>query len=319
MSVMRRLKKQDGAALLSVMLFLIMLGMLGLSMATLVVSDAQVETLRADKLRAFYAAHSGLEYGIKRFLTSNVRHLRNWREQVDTGGGTYCVVSAYLESSTKVRIEALGYAGKTMSKLQKNIEFIDVSRYAVYATGKVEYTVAKEWPFFFHHHSAGLIYENAPVMPIFDLDELRQLAKPNRYYPGDLVVNHFFNFSPRRITFVEGNIYFVSWNWFNFGHFVSMGDVIFQSAWLPFSTTFGTVLQPTRGKQFVSKKSIFNRSFVGGIITNGNVIGSSNGAKFPYAGKLVVFHHRNTILHLMRYSVNGGPLVIAKSRWDQIR
>ncbi len=318
MSVISHIRDEKGGTLLVIMFFIIFMGAMGASLVTLVVSNARTENIHADELRAFYAAQSGLEYGIRRIMESDVTSLFDWTENVDAGDGLHTIVTANFLSGHRVRIQATGYSTRITRRIQRTINYIDVSEYAVYASGSVEYTVTKEWPNLFGSNDPSLVYQNAPVMPIFELDELRNLAKPSSYFDGNLVVDNLFNFSPRRITFVEGDLSFVSWNWFNFGNFVSMGDVLFDSAWLPFTTSFGTVYQPVPGKRFVSNRSFFNRSFIGGIISNGDVIGSSNGATAPFWGKLYVFHHRSTILDLMSHSLNGGPLLILNNRWENL-
>ncbi len=308
------LKNEHGGALLSTLFVLLIIGMIAMSAVTMIVADSKNEILAAEERQAFYAAQSGLEYGIKRVMISDETNLSNWSETIPTGNGTVCTVTAQFINDSTVTIQAVGKTTRFVKRLQKTINFIDVSRYAIYARGRVRYTLTNTWPRIFSHNP-GLIRQNAPVMPIFDLDELRNLARPNRYYRNNLVIRWFFTFSPRRITFVEKNLRFSAWSWGTFGHFVVMGNVTQQSGWIPFVPISATVYQPVAGKVF--RKSGWAPFFYGGIITNGDVIGG-NRWTFFYLRNLHVFHNRNTIRRFMDYSINGGSLLIHRSRWENL-
>lgn len=314
-------KSEKGGALFASVFFLILLGMMGISLITMTLSDQKMNTVEGKERQAFYATQAGIEYGMRRIFEADPSSFSDWSETVQVGNGLSCEVSAQFLSGNRFRIQVSGSNSIASKRLEKEIEYIDVSDYAIYTSGTVTTTIASPWPphsIFFIQHHPELVYQHATIMPIFDLDELRDMSKPNGYHDGDFTVSSVFNFPPNHLTFVEGNLTFAHWNWFGWGNFVTMGNVSIKSAWLPLSTTFGTVYQPVAGKTLISQKSFFRRSFIGGIITNGDIIGSSNGAHFPYWGKLTVFHHRNTIVNFMRLSLNGGPLLINRSRWTNL-
>ncbi len=313
-----KLKNQNGAALLSTVFFLILLGMIGMSLVTMLVADSRLGMLNSEARKAFYAAHSGLEYGIKTVFVTDPTSLSDWSETVDTGDGTTCEVSAEFLSNNRVRIRAEGHSARFAERLEKVINYIDISEYAVYTSGNVQNVVAHEWPpssIFSIPNNPALVYQNAPVMPVFDPDELRENSKPNGYKSGDYTVTSIFNFPPKRTIFVEGNLTFDSWSWLNWGHFTVMGDVVANGPWLPFSTVYGTVYQPNAGSQFTSPPSLLRRSFIGGVILNGSITGNN---WILGSSNLFVFHYRPVIINFMRYSLNGGPMVIENSRWDNL-
>ncbi len=312
------IKNQEGSALIAVVFLLMLIAMMSITMLTITVSDTRMGMLRAEQVRAFYAAQSGLEYGIKRVLLSAPDQLHGWSEEINTGNGTTCKVQVVFLGNNRFQVRANGYSQKFVKKLSQTLSYIDVSRYAIYTTGNVSRVVAHPWPphgFFFISHYPSLVYAHAPVMPKFDLDELRQLSLPNGYHSGNYVVNSIFHFPPNKFVFVERNLTFQHWNWFGWGHFVARGWVKFKSPWLPFSATFGTVYQPTPGKRLTSQISLFRRSLIGGVISNGNV----RGAPWLFgSSNLYVFHHRNTMIRFLRHSVNESPLVFRQSRWENL-
>jgi len=312
------IKREEGSALIAVVFLMMLIAMMSVTMLTITVSDTRMGMLHAEQRRAFYAAQSGLEYGIKRVLLSDPTHLYDWMEEIDTGNETTCKVRVEFLSHNRFRVTAKGRSSKFVKKLSQTLTYIDVSKYAIYTTGNVSRVVAHPWPpssIFFIPHYPSLVYTNAPVMPKFDLDELRNLSLPNGYHSGNYVVGSVFHFPPNKFVFVEKNLTFQHWNWFGWGHFVARGRVKFKSAWLPFSATFGTIYQPTPGKRLTSQISLLRRSLIGGVITNGNI----QGAPWLFgSSNLYIFHHRNTMIKFLRHSVNESPLVFTDSRWENM-
>jgi hypothetical protein len=314
-------ENEKGAALLSILLFIILMGMMSASLAILVVSETRVTGLNADERRAFYAAHSGLEYGIRRIMEypgtagNSLSNLNNSSENLDTGSGTSCTVSFNVISTDSVIINAIGRSQRYKKRLQHQLKLIDVSQYAIYTTGTVDnYTYCARY--LFSSHDPSLLYQNATIMPLFDLESLRNQARPSNYYNGNLSLSGYVTLSPWNSIFTEGDLTLTSWNWLNISaSFIVRGDIYFNSAWLPFATNFGVVYQPEAGRNFTCSSSFLGRSVIGGIISNGNIIGSDNYHWLLRPGKLNVFYYPITIRSFMINSVNGGPLLIKKSLW----
>ncbi len=309
MSVIRRLLKDErGGGLLITLLFIVFLGIIGVSMATLVVADTQMQVLNVGKRRAFYAAQSGIEYGIRGIMeyavsNSSLNSINNYSETVQTGGGSYCIVRLNVVNSTTVSIEATGYSQNFAETIEKEFSYIDVSYYAIYTTGEARYI--RTIP-------SGRIRENATHMPLFDHDELRDLARPTQYFTGNLNLNWPFVFT-RDITYVEGNLSFGRFNWANRGNFVARGNVRINTSWLPLGFTVGTIYQPVAGRTFQCQWQLLWRELNGGLITNGDITGTSR-HWWPF--RFTVRHNRNNINDLLQYTVNGGPLIITGSTWE---
>ncbi len=308
MYVIDRFNNEKGAVLLNTLLFMMFLGIMGITMATLVIADSKMQVININERQAFYAAQSGLEYGIRGVMeyavdNSNLSSLHNYRETIITGNGSQCEVRINVMSGDRIQIIASGKTGTYSRTLRKTIDYIDVSNYAIYTTGQARYI--RTFP-------PNLIYENAQYMPKFDLNELRDLARPLHYYSGNLTINHVFTFS-QDVMFIEGDLSFGQMNWYNYGSFVVRGDVLIQTSWFPLGSTNGVIYQPEAGSRFLSQWNFLWRSLRGGIISNGDVIGTTR----PWwMYRFWVIHDRDRINDFMQYSVNGGPLIITSSRWE---
>ncbi len=309
---MRGINLQDerGAALLASVFFIMLLGMIGLSLVTLTVADSQSEVISSGERQAFYAAYSGLEYGIKRVLTDASYY--DWSETVETGGDLYSDVSVEFLGENLVRVRSNGHSSKFVKRLERTIDYIDVSQYAVYASGDVDYTFTNVWPNLLSNNTS-LVYQHAPVMPIFDLDELRNLALPSRYYSGNLNILFSFTPQPNMMTFVEGHMHILA-NILtaneDYGYFTVMGDV-HQNI----SGVTAVIYQPVAGKTY--RQTLLGVYLAGGLITNGDVIGGSKWTLL-YLNNLHVFYNQAKLRDFLHYSINGGPLVIRRNRWTNL-
>ncbi len=300
------LTNQRGVILLGLLIFIFFMGMIILSLLTLLTAEARLQVLDINKKRALYAAHSGIEYAMRSIneyavTNSNLFALNNYKEDIKTGSGTHCVITIQTNGKDKLIIKAVGYSKNFTKVIEKRVDYIDIAKWAVYATGKVKYI--KTIP-------SGKIYQNAKYLPLFDKDYLIKLAKPNNYYPSNLYLNSVFSFI-KDIAFVEKNLTFGVFNWMNVGNFVVGGNVRIKSSWLIFGSTSGTIYQFNPNSQFLCEWQFIWRSLNGGIITNGNVIGTN---KPFFSFRFRVYYNRSKITSLLRYSVNGGPLIYNSAR-----
>lgn len=308
MSEIKLIQDERGTALLVTLIFIFSLGIIVMSLAALVTADARVEILNAGERRAFYAAQSGIDYAMRSINeyaanNSNINSLDNYSEDLDTGNNTHSLIHFDVIGTDSVKIQATGYSQNYAKVIQKRIRFIDVASYAIYTKGKANYI---------RSNPAGLIMANATHMPFFDLDDLRDLAKPNQYYSGNLTLNSVFSFN-REVLFVEGNLTFGRFNWINKGIFVAGKDVLIKSSILPFGTTVGAILQLDEKKDFLCQWQFLWRTLNGGLIAHGDVTGTSNHQR-PF--RFTVIHNRSRINNLLRHTVNGGPLIFTTSTWD---
>ncbi len=291
---------------------IIILGVIAINLTTLVLADTQIQLLNTGTRHAFYAAQSGIEYGVRYALeyaanNSSMSGLDNYEEVLDTGNGTSCTVTIDVGYDADISIVAVGLSQNSVKTIQKTINYINVADYAIYTSGTVRNM--RTIP------SNGVTLENASIMPKFDLDVLRDEARPSQYFSGNLNLNYPFTFS-RSISFVEQNLTFGRFNWANVGSFVVRGDVLIETSYLPLGFTDGVIYQPETGTTFQSEWQLLWRELEGGVISNGDLNGT-NRTNLPF--RFTIRYNRSRINDLMRYSVNGGPLVITGSQWTIVQ
>lgn len=311
MSAIEKIKSEDGFALLNTLIIILFLGLMAVTVSKLVVIDIKEQAANMNKTRAFYAAQSGIEYAIKGLeksapYYSNMAVFNNYKENISTGGGTSCIVKIFTHGIDSIRIVARGISGDESKIIIKGIRYIDISRYAVYASGDVKYV--RTIP-------SGRIMKNAPKMPLFDMDKLRNLAKPGFYFPKNLIIKTPFNFYSKNFVFVENNLIFKKFTWFNSGNYVVGHHILLQKSWLPFGSNWGTFYLPNPNSRFDSQWMLIARFLIGGMIVNGDVRGTDRPFWFY---RYTVIHNRTYINNLMKLSVNEGPLVFWNGSWTQI-
>ncbi len=300
-------ENEKGVILIGLLIYIFFIGLIILSLLKLLTAEAITQVLDINKKRAFYAAQSGIEYamrGINEYAVHNstLLGLNNYHEDLNTGPGTHCKITIRLNGSNSFEITALGYSKNYAQKIVKKVNYIDVAKYAVYATGRVRYVRTIPW---------GKIYQNAKYMPVFDKDELINMAKPGHYYPNNLYINSVFSFT-NSLIFVGRDLTFGTYNWMNIGTFVVGRNIHIKSSFGIFGATSGVFYQFNRGSRFVCDWQFIWRALFGGMIVNGNVYGT-NVVWLPFRYR--VYYNRNTITRFLRYSVSGGPLIYTKTQW----
>lgn len=311
MFAIKQLKREDGFGMLNTLIVIMFFGMMGSTLVILLTSDSRMQAINTERIRAFYAAHSGIEYCIRSISESAARsvsmgQLHNYSETLDAGEGVRCEISIRLMGSDSLEITSTGFTNLAVHTLKKAVNYTNVSDYAVFATGTVNHV--RTIP-------ANRIKQNAEKFPLFDYDELRNLAKPARYFSNNLIINGFF-YNTRKVTFVEKNLIFGRFSWFSFGNFVTGGNTLIKTSWFPFGFTRGNILQFNEGSLFLSQVQFLWREIYGGLIINGDVTGTSNPHWFY---RFTVRHNRGYMNQLLRYSVNGGPIVLNRSTWSVVQ
>jgi len=305
---------QRGFALLNTLIFLILMGMMAISMVTIVLADKKIHAFNLNDRQAFYAAQSGIEYAMRAVsvhaagMNSNsatITSLHGHTETLILGNGAACDIQLNFTGTTQFEILATGSTENRTKRLRKTVNYIDVATYGIYVAGSASLISTSP---------SGKILQSAAFMPRFDLDVLRDLARPAHYYSGNLTVNSVFAIS-RDVVFAEGDITFGTFNWINNGNWVAGDDMTINSNFLPLGVTNGTMYLPNPGGNFLCKFQILGRYLIGGLIANGNAVGSSV-AFWPF--RFLVIYDRENINDLLQHSVNGGPIIYTGSTWEMI-
>ena len=249
-------KSERGALLVTVIVFIVFVSVLGLVVGTLTTSENKMQLVQGEEQKALYAAQSGLEYGIKQVLSADT--LSDWTEDnINVNDQTTVKVQVEQTDPTTIVVRAWGKSHRYVKELETTLadmDTSDVSKYAIYSAGQVSNAVTVDS--LSASHRQGLIYQNAKVMPQFDLDALRAAAQESgTYYEGDLVVNNSFSPPDNAIVFVEGKTRFVKGNWSGNVHFVSNGDVVFNPSWKNSAPVHMTIYQPEAGAQLYIQPS----------------------------------------------------------------
>ncbi len=300
-------ENEKGVILIGLLIYIFFIGLIILSLLKLLTAEAISQVLDINKKRAFYAAQSGIEYAMRGINEHAVHNstllgLNNYHEDIDTGPGTHCKITIRLNGPDYFEIIALGYSKNYVQKIVKKVHYIDVAKYAVYATGRVRYVRTIPW---------GKIYQHARYMPVFDKDELIEMAKPGHYYPHDLKIKSIFSFTTD-LVYVGRDLTFGIYNWINIGNFAVGRNVRIKSSFGIFGVTSGVFYQFNPGSRFLCEWQFIWRSLFGGLVVNGDVYGT-NIPWLPF--RYTVYYNRNTITRFLRHSVNGGPLVYTKTQW----
>ncbi len=230
------LRSQKGNMTTTVVGVIMMLATLGVILATLSSSDSTLQLFQQEEQRAFYAAQSGLEYGLKRYLASDDVNEFTLND-LNIGGGVTADIRL-TEKNGRVIITATGKTQKAVKKVQTVISGADsnyIPDYAVFSDSPVSNVVTVDS--IKGKQNPALLYQNAPTLPKFDLGELKKLSKVTRkdgksyYYDGDLTVDESFNPPPNTIVYAEGKITFKKGKWDGAVYFVANGDAAFADSW----------------------------------------------------------------------------------------
>ncbi len=230
------LNSQKGNMTTTVVGVIMMLATLGVILATLSSSDSTLQLFQQEEQRAFYAAQSGLEYGLKRYLASD--EVQDFTVSDLTIGSGVSADISLKEKNGQVIITSTGKAQKAAKTVQTVISGTDsnyIPDYAVFSDSPVSNVVTVDS--IGGAQNTKLLYQNAPTLPKFDLSKLKTLAKKVRqdgnsyYYNGDLTVDEDFDPPPNTIVYVEGKTTFKKGKWDGPVYFVSNGDAAFADSW----------------------------------------------------------------------------------------
>ncbi|KAA3617281.1 MAG: hypothetical protein D8M58_03155 [Calditrichaeota bacterium] len=282
--------QEHGGALITIVSVVLILATLGFILATVSSSSSTLQMLESEEQRSFYAAQSGMEYGLKEYLAAD--DIEDWSvEGMYAGDGVTSNVSMSVnEVTNEVVITSVGVSSRSTNTLETVISKTDsnnVPDYAVYSKKPVLGVVTKDS--LAEEGDAGLVYENAPAAPVFDMDKLRTLAQATQddgnsyYYEDDLVIGEDFNPPDGTIVFTEGKLTFAKGSWEGNVHFVAMDDIAFQSTWRNSDDVKMTVYLGEPNKKVWIEPRDYDDDPVEFDITDGEVIPQE-----PYAAQITI-------------------------------
>ncbi len=312
MFAIKPIKDERGMMLLNILFFILFLGIMGAAITTMVIADYKMQSVNLARPRALYAAESGVEYalrGVMEYAVANASlgGLHGYNETMQAGGGTEAEITLSLIGQDSLVITSIGRTANFSQTVTKGINYIDVSNYAIYSTGSISNVRVS---------GGGLGKKShATHMPKFELEELRERARPLHYFPGNLTINSPFTFV-NDLAFVENDLLINNYNFIFLsgviGTFVAGRNITLNSTLLSFYN--GLFYQPNPGS-FSALGSWRLYYIDGGLIVNGNVSGRSY--FWGILKNTLVHYNRTRINGFMQHSVNGGPLVVFNSRWNR--
>jgi len=100
---------QHGHVTTTIVSVVLMLSVLGVIVASIVSSDRRGQMFEADEQRAFYAAQSGLEYGIKKYVADPKEDPDEFEiDDLDLGDGITADVTMQKMGNDQIRFTAIG-------------------------------------------------------------------------------------------------------------------------------------------------------------------------------------------------------------------
>lgn len=322
-----RVKSEKGGALLITIIIIIALGLIGISAITFLNSDARISRFTAGERQAFYAAQSGLEYGISRFLGSD--SVADWSEQLPAGNSANCDVSAEFLGGNQVRIVSTGTKNNFAKRMETLIDYEDnyvdinmISSYAVYAGGNVVNVKAVDEN---GVENSSLIQQNAAV-PNFDLDALRSKADAV-YTKGHVELKDIAkNANDGDLIFVDGDLKVSNVKeWPGQLFLVVTGKVEFTPGFNnnPKSSDLNMIIyQPYANYEMDSKDDKspheeHTNQFKGGIITHGSINGNTHkGSGGEKKDQRLVIEIDQDLLHrFLNIAKNKSSFTIKKMTW----
>lgn len=283
-------KSEKGSTTIVVISVILLLASLGVILAKLISSESILQVLDAQNQRAFYSAQSGLEYGVKKYLAADDVKAFSVKD-IDVGSGLTADVNLTVNAANNsVTVTSVGKTEKstiTVSKTitQTNLNYIP--SYAVFSAKPISNIIAKDSSS--GKASIALIYQNAPKVPKFDLNKLRELAKKTKqngkayYFKDDLTVDDDFNPPDGTIVFTEGKLKFKSGNWNGKVNFVAMDNISFKPSWRNSKDVDMVLYLPNPDKKIWIEPGEYDDDPVKFEVDDGEVV-----PKEPYAASITI-------------------------------
>jgi len=284
------LKSEKGSTALTVVAIVIILATLGVMLASINSSESILQVLDAQNQRAFYSAQSGIEYGVKKYLTDD--QVKPFEEKnVEVGPGMTADVSLSVDDKNNTAtILSVGKTEKSATSVQKTILQTDLSympAYAAYSPKPIVNVAAKDS--IKGKKDKKLIYQNAPRAPKFDLDNLRTAAKQvqsdgkSYYFAGDLTVDADFNPPDGTVVFTEGKLKLKSGKWAGKVNFVALDNISFSPSWRNSNDVNMTLYLANSDKKIWVEPGNYDDDPIDFDVDDGEVV-----PKEPYAASITI-------------------------------
>lgn len=298
----------------------------GFVLVSLAGNNARSLSVDIASARAFYASQSGIDFGVRRSLTTGNWHWSVTNEPI--GSGT---VSVHAEDSTvypalhdTLQVRVIGTLGVATSRQTYRMKLTDISGFAVYISGSLNDVIINDSA---GNPSPGLARDYASELPEMDTERLKQMAmSQGHYFSGSLSVSNgasyptgvdanFYHPRPDgipsdtpNVVYIEGNLE-VKNSGQIFGIVVVEGDVTLKNS----QKLEGVLYLPSPVSVVQQDVDLHNKESVyGGIFGGANVEGLGN------ESKINVYYRSSYIKKFFSsYALSGMPYVTIWRSWKQ--
>ncbi len=318
---------QKGSVLTNVIFIITLLTITGLTMVVFVQNSSQLATAAYGRTQGFYTAQGGLEWAIRRSLTTG-----NWHwsgTYANVAGGTVIVtaqdstVIAALKDTLQITVTSSLSTGASKQKYRTRM--VDISYYAVYISGELNDKVTISDSNGTANPARAL--EHATELPEIDVTKLQQMSvMQGHYFAGSYSMPNgavypaqpdtgFFHVRPNgvrsdtpNVVFIEGNLEVKNGAQIS-GIIVVKGDVVLKN-----SEKLQGVLYLPNPVSVVQQVDLDNKETVlGGIVGGTNVTGQGN------ASKINVVHRQSYLSWFYgQFSPTGLPYVTIYRNWQEL-
>ena len=188
---------QRGALLLSMTFIMAIVALMGAALTTMIFSARESGFQNLQARRAHFIARSGVEYGIKRLVSSDPDKRKNWHENLTVQFANDCQVSGTFTSDSTFKLEVLATPPRAVLKKEVVIGFEDLSQYALLTGGPVG-QVSTIPP--------GLVWHGGEKMPVFRNENLRLSAGRSGYFRNNLKASMGFKFPAGKTVLVNKDL-----------------------------------------------------------------------------------------------------------------
>lgn len=319
--------QEKGSTLVAAISLVTILTLAGFVLVSLTDNNARSLAVDVASARAFYAAQSGLEYGIRKSLTSGNWHWNASQQAIGSGSVTVVAEDSTLFPSLHdtLQVRVIGTYGGATSGQTFRMRLTDISGFAIYISGSLNDVTVRD--------SAGnpnpmLAREYATELPEMDTERLKQMAiAQGHYFSGSLSVSNgasyptgndanFYHPRPNgtpsdtpNVVYIEGNLE-VKNSGQIFGIVVVQGDVTLKNS----QKLEGVLYLPSPVSVVQQDVDLHNKETVyGGIFGGANVEGLGN------ENKINVYYRASYIRKFFgSYALSGMPYITIWRHWKQL-
>lgn len=318
---------EKGSVLTNVIFFVTLLTMIGLTMVNFVQNNASQAASAFARTQGFYAAQGGLEWAIRRSMTTGNWHWSGAYSNVAGGSVTVTAEDSTVISALRdtLQITVISSASGGASRQTYRTRLVDISYYAVYISGDLNEKVTI-------HDSDGTVNparakDYATELPEIDMTKLQQMAvAQGHYFAGSYSMANsevypalpdtgFMHVRPNgvvsdspNVVFIEGDLEVKNGAQIS-GIIVVKGDVVLKN-----SQKLQGVLYLPNPVSVVQQVDLDNKETIyGGIVGGTNVTGQGN------TEKINIFHRQSYLSWFYgKFSPTGLPYVTLWRNWQEM-